>query len=254
MIKKELWLNIKNYHFENLAHPSLWDNITTTFSGKNPFTQAFANKINGKHYFKKSTQVFRAIGEYKKFVYLGVVSECHVTPSKIIDIIWHEHLLFSSGYRNFCNEIIQYDFDHHPELLPIDIQTETYNAQYEYTLNLYRTEFGVEPPVDIWGETKYENDNLSATIYAPKKKPSTDSSSDGGSYYNDTPLVDYFSDEPQFGNNEFGEFGGGDSGGGGASGEWGANDADSSDSGDSGDSGGDGGDGGGCSSGCGGGD
>ena len=251
MTKKELWLQIKNYHFENLVHPSLWDNITTTFTGKNPFTQAFANKINSKHNFTKYATVLRAIGEYKKFVYLGVLSDCHVTPSKIIDIIWHEHLLFSSGYRNFCNEIIEYDFDHHPELLPIDAQTETYNAQYEYTLKLYRSEFGIEPPTDIWGETKYENDELSQTAFKPKKKPNNDSSGGVNDYNSDIPLVVSFSDEINNDSTEFGEFGGGDADGGGASGEWGNNDTDTSDSSDA-----DGGSdcGGGCSSGCGGGD
>ncbi len=252
MTKKELWLQIKNYHFHNLVHPSLWDSIATKFSGRNPFTQAFANKIKGKHNFLNYKQVLRAIGEYKKFVYLGVISDCHVTPSKIIDIIWHEHLLFSSGYKDFCKEVIEYEFDHHPELIAIDEQTEMYNAQYEYTLKLYRTEFGLEPPTNIWGETKYANNELSKATFLPKKKKQEENS--GGSsndYDNDITLVAFFYHEIAENNNDFGEFGGGDGGGSGASGEWG--DANASDDGTDVSADG-GGDGSGCSSGCGGGD
>ena len=252
MTKKELWLQIKNYHFENLVHPSIWDNISSKFCGKNPFTKAFVNKINDKHKFKDYKLVLRAIGEYKKFVYLGVVSDCIVTPSKIIDTIWHEHLLFTSGYRNFCKDIISYNFDHNPQLLQIEVQTKVYNAQYEYTLKLYQTEFGIKPPAQFWGETKYKNDELSQTAIEPKKKSQQkNADANNSDYENDMPLVNFFYYEIAETPEDFGEFGGGDGSGGGASGEWGNDDDSSTENSDSTDGGSDAG---GCSSGCGGGD
>lgn len=153
--KKELWLNIANYHFEHLVPVNIWDTIVAKFGGHNPSTKAFADKLSRKLNWEKKF-AFKAIWEYKKFVYLGVMSDFSVTPSKIIDQVWHEHILFSAGYREFCQEIIQYNFDHNPELVSLDNQTETFQAQYFHTIELYKIEFGIEPPVDIWGKPKFK--------------------------------------------------------------------------------------------------
>jgi hypothetical protein len=230
MNKKELWLNIANYHFDNLVPTQLWDEIAAKFGGENPFTKAFADKISRKLKWKKQFAL-KAIWEYKKFVYMGVISEYSVTPSKVIDQVWHEHLLFSSGYRKFCKEVIRYDFDHNPELVSLDSQTEAFQSQYYYTIDLYKTEFGFEPPADIWNVTKFKG--KIERIKKPKKNHN-----DTGTivYYDETdPLYSMFSTDES---SNF-EFGGGESAGGGSGGTWG----DSSD-GDSGSS---------CSSSCGGG-
>lgn len=80
----------------------------------------------------------KAIWEYKKFVYLGVISDFSVTPSKVIDQVWHEHILFTSGYRKFCKDVIQYDFDHNPELVAVDRQMLAHESQYIQTIQLYK--------------------------------------------------------------------------------------------------------------------
>jgi hypothetical protein len=69
-----------------------------------------------------------AILEHKKYVYLRIVSDFNATLSKLISNVWHEHLLFSEAYREFCKDLIQYDFDYHPELVSMTDQTGTYNA------------------------------------------------------------------------------------------------------------------------------
>lgn len=155
MNKKELWLNIANYNFDNLVPTHLWDEIAAKFGGQSPFIKAFADKLSRKFHWNKNFAL-KAIWEYKKFVYMGVISDVSVTPSKIIDQVWHEHLLFSSGYRKFCKEIIQYDFDHNPELVSVDSQTEAFQSQYFHTIELYRKEFGHEPPAEIWDTTKFK--------------------------------------------------------------------------------------------------
>ena len=43
-----------------------------------------------------------------------------VTSSKIV---WHEHLLFTKAYRDFCIDVPGFSFDHNPELIPITGQT-----------------------------------------------------------------------------------------------------------------------------------
>ena len=65
MNKKELWTRIKNYHFDNLVSPSIWENISAVLGPGNASTKAFANKIMKKHKLPK-VFVYRAIEEYKK--------------------------------------------------------------------------------------------------------------------------------------------------------------------------------------------
>jgi hypothetical protein len=244
MNKKELWLKLRAYHFDHLVPANIWQQVTAAFGGPDAFSKAFAAKIARKHGWSNAFAL-QAISEYKKFVYLGVVSDFHVTPSKIIDVVWHEHLLFTRAYRQFCDEVIGYQFDHNPELMPMADETGRFNAQYIDTIEFYISEFGFEPPTGIWGETKYDKEKLKEKNYASRQKTiyTIDSSN---SYYSDDSLSTYF------GGSDAVELGGGVFGGGGASGDWSDGNANDSNSSDSGDSGGD--SGGGCSGGCGGGD
>jgi hypothetical protein len=77
MNKMELWLRLKNYHFEHIISPGLWDLIRENFGGPDASTKAFASKIARKHGWNKPFAL-RAILEYKKFVYLGLVSDFYV--------------------------------------------------------------------------------------------------------------------------------------------------------------------------------
>ena len=253
MNKKELWLKLKTYHFNHLVPSHLWDFITENFGGADASTQAFASKIARKLGWSKKFAL-KAITEYKKFIFLGIVSDFSVTPSAIIDQVWHEHLLFTKAYREFCNDVIHYEFDHSPELVPMIDQTGTFNAQYLDTIALYKTEFGINPPYNIWAVPKFDKQAVTIDGYESRKKKKTSDSGDVG-YYDDTPLYTYFSSsEFSESYSEFSGFGGGDGGGGGADGSWNSGESSNShgsshssdSSSDSGSSS--------CSSGCGGGD
>lgn len=242
MDKKELWMQLRTYYFDHVVQPGLFDRIAAKFGNANPSYHAFAHKIARKHGWKTGFAL-KALNEYKKFIFLGLVSDFQVTPSKIIDVVWHEHILFSKAYREFCDQVIQQPFDHYPELVPMEDQTGQFSAQYLDTIELYKKEFDLEPPADIWGNTKFDQDRVKQNGYSSKKK---EYSGDGGSY-DSTPLYSHFESEPAASYPEFTGFGDGDFGGGGASGDFGS-DSSSDGGGDSG------GDGGGCSGGCGGGD
>lgn len=238
-MKKELWLRLKTYHFTDIVPTQLWNKVAAAFGGPDASTKAFASKIARKHGWS-TLFALRAIDEYRKFVFLGVTSAEIVTPSKVIDTVWHEHLLFTRAYREFCRDVLQRDFDHHPELMPTEEQTSVYAQQFEATLQRYQREFRVAPPGDIWGTPKFRQDDVRARTY--------EGAATGGG--GDTPLYMEFDgrgDTP--GHYDMPEFsdGGGFSGGGGGS-DWG--DSAGHDSAGT-DSGGDGGSG--CSSGCGGG-
>jgi hypothetical protein len=261
MTKKELWLRIKGYHFEHIVPTNMWDKITEMFGAVDASTKAFANKISRKYECSTSYAV-KAINEYKKFLYLAVISDFHVTPSQAIDKVWHEHILFTQGYSIFCKEIIEYNLNHHPELISLQSETERFHAQYLSTIKLYIEEFGKFPPTNIWNITKYDQEKVVEDLLkARQKKVSEELYFSNNSYATDLALYTSFDNaDTNFADSypEFGGFDGGESGGAGASGAWSdsSNDGDSDASdGSSGDGGGgDGGDGGGCSGGCGGGD
>lgn len=237
-MKKDLWLRLRKYHFADIVPPHMWDQVAAAFGGADASTKAFASKIARKHGWT-TRFALRAIDEYRKFVFLGVTADFIVTPSKVIDTVWHEHLLFTRAYREYCRDVLRREFDHHPELMPTDEQTSVYAQQYAATLARYQREFHVIPPDDIWGTTKFRRDRESTP-----GDSAVAVTGDG-----DAPLYTLFDghgdtpghvDMPEFGG------GGGFSGGGGGTDFSDANQAD----GGAGDSGGDGGSG--CSSGCGG--
>ena len=224
MNKKELWIQLNNYHFNHLVPPNLWHQIVDKFGKVDASTKAFADKIARKHNWKKQFSL-RAIHEYKKFVYLGVISDFSVTPSKVIDIVWHEHLLFTKAYRDFCNEVIRYNFEHHPELIVLDEQTENFAVQYVKTLQLYRYEFGYDAPVDVWDLPKFTREQLRVVTQfyqQPKRKLEHAIIDTGYISVDEAPLNSLFD------SGEFNDFGGGEFGGGGAGGDF--SDGSSSDS------------------------
>ncbi len=259
--KKDLWLRLRSYQFEHLSPPHLLDRVQAAFGGPDASTRAFADKLTRKLRWSMPFAL-RAIDEYRKFVYLGLIAEFPVTPPKVIDQVWHEHLLFSRAYREFCASVLGHDFDHHPELVPLDEQTAAFQAQYAETRELYRREFDREPPASFWGVAKFAGRPEPAQVQKPRRKREVGSAA---TLYDDAPLYAHFSGSSDAGGHDhmsMPEFGGGDSGGGGGGGTWsdsishgGQGDAGSGGHSDSGGgSGGGSSDGGsGCSSGCGGG-
>jgi hypothetical protein len=230
-VKKELWLRLRNYHFDDIVPPQLVDRVSAMFGGTDASTRAFASKLSRKLGWKPPFAL-RAIGEYKKFVFLGTSSDISVTPSKVIDQVWHEHILFSRGYREFCANVLTRDFDHSPELVPADDQNDVFASQYLQTLDAYRVESNAEPPADIWSVPKFQT----AVVDAREKKRRT---GEDLTTTTDTPLFMYFDGGPSFDSSDGHSFGGGgEFAGGGADRSWGDGDssghADATDAGDSG--------------------
>lgn len=220
-MKKELWIRLRQYRFENLVPPTLVDRVKGAFGDNDAFTRAFAAKIAQKHNWT-SEFAFLAIREYKKFVYLGTISHYDVTPPRVIDVVWHEHQLFTRGYREFCQTVLCRHFDHNPELIPFGEQTEVFSAQYLTTLAFYQHEFGTTPPAEIWGRPKFNQASVRGSVEKPEKKraDSSQASSDG-----DVPLFTMFTSGPDVNYAPipvtFKSGQGGDFGGGGATGTWG---------------------------------
>lgn len=254
-MKKDLWIRLRDYHFDNLVPPALTDRVVAMFGRVDAPTQAFASKLSRKHGW--TTRFARhAIHEYKKFVFLGVSNPTRVTPSRVIDVVWHEHLLFSRPYREFCDTVLGQHFDHHPELVAAYDLTNVFNLQYEATLDAYEREFNCTPPADVWGTTKFDRSATKTQPHLARDTSPTPSQTGD----TDVPLYVLVSGDSSLGVEagagsvfDFGEGGGFAGGGGGSSWGEGSSPSDASDTSGSSDAGGssDGGGGGSsCSSSC----
>jgi len=125
----ELWWKIEQF---NLDHPIAEYGFSTRLAYENGWTKNFTQK---------------AIAEYKKFMYLAATSDYMVSPSEIVDVVWHQHLLFTQSYNEFCT-LLGKNIQHIPSTHDRD-ETEKFKRAKERTKQLYNETFG-EQPVDIW--------------------------------------------------------------------------------------------------------
>lgn len=92
----------------------------------------------------------RAVEEYKKFVYLAAISKTPVTPSDIVDQVWHLHLTFTQSYwGELCGKVLGKSLHHGPTKGGAD-EDARYREQYGDTLILYDREFGAPAPTRLW--------------------------------------------------------------------------------------------------------
>ncbi|MDF2188151.1 hypothetical protein [Paraflavitalea sp. CAU 1676] len=120
------------------------DNPTDAFS----FSQRLARENGWPIFFTE-----RVIAEYKKFLFLCMISPHPVTPSDEVDQAWHLHLVYTKSYWNdLCKDILGKDI-HHTPTEGGSAERDKFTNYYEATLQLYRDKFGHEPPDDIWPPT-----------------------------------------------------------------------------------------------------
>lgn len=92
-----------------------------------------------------------AFAEYKKFLYLLYLSNARLSPSIVIDKVWHCHLTFTHSYwHELCRDILGREIHHIPSSKDrisqaIDLQ------DYKKALALYTIHFG-QPDHYIWGD------------------------------------------------------------------------------------------------------
>lgn len=136
-----LWNKVLAYEFDS----SLCEyGFTTRLIAENNWTKNFAEK---------------AKLEYKKFMFLAATSSSMVSPSEIVDVVWHQHLIYTKSYDNFCN-ILEKNIQHIPSTHNKN-EFQKFKQAKENTEQQYKKCFG-EQPVDIWN---YDNmfDSLELT-------------------------------------------------------------------------------------------
>jgi len=89
--------------------------------------------------------------EYRRFLALHLAyPEMDVVPCKIVDEMWHQHILDTAAYRDDCEAIFGFFLDHFPYFgMRGEQDARDLDDAYTLTLSRYRDAFG-EPPPDTW--------------------------------------------------------------------------------------------------------
>lgn len=91
-----------------------------------------------------------AVFEYKRFMFLIVSTGQMLSPSEVVDQVWHLHLLYTKSYwDDFCGAVLKRPVHHIPSLGGKQ-EHEKYATMYEKTINIYQNIFGQIPPNEIW--------------------------------------------------------------------------------------------------------
>lgn len=100
----------------------------------------------------------RCVAEYKKFIYLAMISEQAVTPSDEVDQVWHLHLTYTQSYWiDLCRNVLGKSLHHGPTKGGAS-ESRKYRFQYQATLDKYREVFGLVPQSDIWPDCEQRFD------------------------------------------------------------------------------------------------
>ena len=136
----DLWKRIEQYDFD-----APWSEY------------GFSTRLANENYWTKNFTA-RAIVEYKKFIYLAATADMMVSPSPVVDVVWHQHLIFTQSYQDFCT-VAGKAIQHVPSTHNAEDAAKFRQAK-ERTKKLYQPVFG-EQPADIWEHAgMYESLNL----------------------------------------------------------------------------------------------
>ncbi|HOX81601.1 MAG TPA: hypothetical protein PLJ60_03215 [Chryseolinea sp.] len=140
---------------------TLWEKIAA-FNFDDPMSEyGFSTRLATENFWTIGfTQ--KAILEYKKFMYLAGTSDLMVSPSEIIDIVWHQHLIFTQSYSDLCN-IIGKNIQHIPSTHNKE-DFEKFKLAKHRTKKLYNENFEAQPP-EIW-----DYSDMYETLHLPKSQ------------------------------------------------------------------------------------
>lgn len=139
------------------AQKLLWDKVRTFEIDDVDASFTFTDRLVRENQWSLE-YTLRTILEYKKFIFLIVISDFPQTPSDQIDQVWHLHLLYTESYWiELCEKTIQKNIHHGPTKGAEE--KITFKEQYIKTLNYYEFIFKEKPPNDIWldVETRFKD-------------------------------------------------------------------------------------------------
>jgi uncharacterized protein (TIGR04222 family) len=130
-------------------HNDLWRKIEAYELDEAGVSLPFSRKLGEENLWSR-LEVQSAIIEYKRFVFLGLVSGHPVAPSDEIDQVWHLHLTYTKSYwKEWCSETLGQTFHHAPSRGGPEDSLK-HSEWYQKTLESYRHWFEEEPPKRFW--------------------------------------------------------------------------------------------------------
>lgn len=137
-----LWNKLKNYSIDS---PNESFSFSQRLAQENGWTADFTQRV---------------ITEYKKFLFLCVISPKPVTPSDEVDQAWHLHLVYTKSYWDeLCKNILGKDI-HHTPTQGGSTERDKFADYYTATLQLYQKKFSQLPPKDIWPPASQRFSNI----------------------------------------------------------------------------------------------
>ncbi len=135
----------------------LW-NQSKLFDLDSPLSDyGFSVRLAKENYWTRNFTE-QAILEYKKFMFLAATSDRMVSPSPVVDTVWHQHLIFTQSYQDFCN-LLGKQIQHIPSTHNRE-DFQKFQQAKERTSILYEHFFGKQPR-SIWHYTNiHESLNL----------------------------------------------------------------------------------------------
>jgi len=110
---------------------------------------AKVQRDHGNHVQDEAT-ARAAVEEYRKMLILiQRFPEQPVVPSKLVDLVWHEHILDTKRYKRDCLRMFGQYIHHSPSFGGEDEKSEL-SAQQKEMFQLYQTAFDGAPPVSVW--------------------------------------------------------------------------------------------------------
>ena len=109
-----------------------------------------ADPEEGKGYSAEQLDLME--GEYRKFLALHIAyPDAEIVPCKMVDEMWHQHILDTIAYRADCEMLFGCFLDHFPYFgMRGDADAVALLDAYGDTLERYEVAFG-KPPAGTWG-------------------------------------------------------------------------------------------------------
>ena len=127
----------------------LWDRLVA-MDLDDPAAETPVSKRLASEHKWTGMETLKAILEYKRFLYLTQRAGFEVTPSRPVDLVWHEHLIHTKHYWDtMCRQVLRNNLHHMPGNGGGE-DSDRLQSQYARTLEAYTQAFGFEPPENIW--------------------------------------------------------------------------------------------------------
>ena len=128
----------------NAEHTPDWQRLRAYFDARPQFVDRLIDKLGWPSEFASA-----ALLEYQRYCWLATRSDEPLSPSEIVDQVWHLHLQHTRDYWDvFCAQVLGCPLHHEPGE-PTPEARKRHWLQYAETLARYERAFGV-PPEAFW--------------------------------------------------------------------------------------------------------